>query len=148
MSCLAGGITSLQRLWPNGRVGTQWADPKNPLGRFVYSSYTQMDYAELFATYMYIDPTEWWVSRDYGKYNVSEANPKRKDAFPDAKQFWFRKVSQYPSVHIQTAHGSLRPELNIGLVSLWLARDNEDYRAFQKNLQQVCQTLWSPPSGT
>ena len=102
VSCRAGGISSLQRLWPNGRVGTQWADPKNPLGRFVYSSYTQMDYAELFATYMYIDPTEWWVSRDYGKYNVSEANPQRKDAFPDAKQFWFRKVGVHSSLHTQT----------------------------------------------
>ena len=123
VSCLAGGITSLQRLWPNGRVGTQWADPKNPLGRFVYSSYTQMDYAELFATYMYIDPTEWWVSRDYGKFNVSEANPKRKDAFPDAKQFWSRKVSHYPSVHTQTNISSLRPELDIGL-SIFMAGES------------------------
>ena len=102
VSCHAGGISSLQRLWPNGRVGTQWADPHNPLGRFVYSSYTQADYEELFATYMYIDPAEWWVSRDYGKYNVSEASPKRKDAFPDAEQFWFRKVGSCSSIHIQT----------------------------------------------
>ena len=110
----AGGITSLQRLWPNGRNGTQWADLKNPLGRFVYSSYTQEDYNELFDTYMFIDPTEWWVSRDYGKYNVSEANPKRKDAFPDAQQFWFRKVRSCSSTHIQTSPGPLFPGLDIG----------------------------------
>ena len=83
----------MQKLWVNGKVGTQWADPKNPLGRFVYSSYTQADYSDLFKTYMYIDPTEWWVSRDYGKYNVSSANPKRLDVSPTASEFWFKKVS-------------------------------------------------------
>ncbi|CAL5218578.1 g272 [Coccomyxa viridis] len=87
----SGGLTSLQKLWVNGKVGTQWADPKNPLGRFVYSSYTQADYNNLFKTYMYIDPTEWWVSRDYGKYNVSSANPKRLDTSPTASEFWFKK---------------------------------------------------------
>lgn len=82
----------MQKLWVNGRVGTQWADPKNPLGRFVYSSYTQADYQELFNTYIYIDPTEWWVTRDYGKYNVSSANPKRLDTVPTASEVWFKKV--------------------------------------------------------
>ena len=73
-------------------MGNQWADPQNPLGRFVYSTYTQADYQELFNTYMYIDPTEWWVSRDYGKYNVSSAGPQRSDTSPTANQFWFKKV--------------------------------------------------------
>lgn len=93
----AGGLTSLQRLWVNGKVGTQWADPQNPLGRFVYSSYTQADYQELFKSYMYIDPSEWWVSRDYGKYNVSSAQPRRLDVSPTAGQFWFKKVISIPS---------------------------------------------------
>ena len=89
-----GGLASLQKLWANGRVGNQWADPQNPLGRFVYSTYTQADYQELFDTYMYIDPTEWWVSRDYGKFNVSSVGPKRSDTSPTANQFWFKKVRQ------------------------------------------------------
>lgn len=86
----------MQKLWANGRVGNQWADPQNPLGRFVYSTYTQGDYQELFTTYMYIDPMQWWVSRDYGKYNVSSADPQRTDMSPMAKQFWLKKVSRNP----------------------------------------------------
>ena len=148
VSCLAGGIISLQRLWPNGRVGTQWADPKNPLGRFVYSSYTQADYAELFATYMYIDPTEWWVSRDYGKYNVSEANPKRKDAFPDAEQFWFRKVSNNVSVHIETGMALCSRCLTSVPASKCLVRHSGRNRAFQTDFQHASQTPCSPPSET
>ena len=77
-------------------MGNQWADPQNPLGRFVYSTYTQADYQELFDTYMYIDPTQWWVSRDYGKYNVSSASPQRSDTSPTANQFWSKKVRQFP----------------------------------------------------
>ena len=98
----------------NGKVGTQWADPKNPLGRFVYSSYTQADYSDLFKTYMYIDPTEWWVTRDYGKYNVSSASPKRLDVSPTASEFWFKKVSHTPllchTVHLavlDTSHACM-----------------------------------------
>ena len=149
VSSCTGGISSLQRLWPNGRVGSQWADPKNPLGRFVYSSYTQADYAELFATYMYIDPTEWWVSRDYGKYNVSEANPKRKDAFPDAKQIWFRKVSNASSVQYQSSHGPLQPELDISPSIVLAGKETMvTSEPFSNSSQQACQTSCSPPIRT
>ena len=97
----------MQKIWANGKVGTQWADPKKPLGRFVYSSYTQADYNDLFETYLYIDPTEWWVSRDYGKFNVTSANPKRLDTSPTASEFWYRKVSQ------TTYSVKCRPQISI-----------------------------------
>jgi hypothetical protein len=62
----------------------------------VYSTYTQGDYQELFTTYMYIDPMQWWVSRDYGKYNVSSANPQRMDTSPTASQLWLKEVRRSP----------------------------------------------------
>jgi hypothetical protein len=93
----AGAIASLQRQWAAvGRTGAQWANASRPLGRFVYSSYTEADYDVLWNEYLYIDPAVWWISRDLGKYHASSAEPFRSNTPAAAQGFWVKQAGRPP----------------------------------------------------
>ena len=75
-------------------MGAQWADASRPLGRFVYSTYTEADYDVLWDEYLYIDPSVWWIQRDLGKYNASSAGPLRSDTSPLAQGAWVKQARE------------------------------------------------------
>ena len=92
-ACAAGAMVSLQRRWPAAnRVGAQWANASRPLGRFLYSTYTEADYDVIWDEYLYIDRTVWWITKDLGKSNCSSAGPVRSDTPAAAQGFWVKQV--------------------------------------------------------
>lgn len=92
----AGALSGLQRNWASNRKGSQWINPDAPMGRFVYSTYTEDDYNVIWNEYLYIDPSVWWIARDLGKFNASAANPVRSDTVAIAQAAWVKQVHADP----------------------------------------------------
>jgi len=68
-----------------------WADDNNLLGLFQYQTYTGEDYTTYIDTYGYCSPCPWWFDNDFGKPNVSIADPEDKLWTPSLETLWMRR---------------------------------------------------------
>eukprot|EP01118_Nematostelium_gracile_P005782 TRINITY_DN1838_c0_g1_i1.p1 TRINITY_DN1838_c0_g1~~TRINITY_DN1838_c0_g1_i1.p1 ORF type:complete len:717 (-),score=180.87 TRINITY_DN1838_c0_g1_i1:73-2223(-) len=78
-----GGLNSLI-----DRVGNQWSGPNNPIGRYAYTTFSQGDYDDFLDEYAYC-PTCWWLPYDFGKVNLSVANPQHLVMSATLQQVYF-----------------------------------------------------------
>lgn len=89
----SGGLSGLSRIWKNGRQGAQWASSDHPLGRIMYSTYTEDDYNVIWDQYQYVSrDADWWFRKDFGKANLSSADPNRSDTYATVQQMWAKQV--------------------------------------------------------
>ena len=56
------------------------------------STYTEQDYDVIWDNYMYISQDNWWVVYDFGKYNCSQAWPRRADMAASLEELWVDRV--------------------------------------------------------
>ncbi|CAL8470098.1 g9640 [Coccomyxa elongata] len=90
----SGGLSSLSRNWANGRKGRQWANAGAPLGRFMYSTYTEDDFNVIWDTYQYVQQNaDWWFRKDFGKENVSSASPNHSTTYATVQGMWAKQDS-------------------------------------------------------
>jgi len=91
---LAGGLVSLTRKWADGRQGAQWATQDTPLGRLMYSTYTEADYEVIWDQYQYVSKdADWWFRKDFGKANLDNSvATNRSDTFATVQGMWAKQV--------------------------------------------------------
>ncbi len=87
-SAIAGTLSGLQYLWPE-QEGSNWATPQQPLGQFLYDTYTEEDYHIIWETYSYSD-----FSWDFGKLNSSVAKPRHSRLSPAITKVYKQQVTQ------------------------------------------------------
>jgi len=70
---------SIAHLIDRGDNGHVWATSTNRLAEFLYQSFNQADYDNYFKGYFYCEPKDCiWAEGDFGKPNVSSANPQSR----------------------------------------------------------------------
>ncbi len=94
----SGGLSGLSRKWNNGRQGAQWASSKTPLGRFMYSTYTEEDYKVIWDQYQYVSRSDdWWFRKDFGKQDLdTHADTNRSNTYATVQQTWSKQVLLSP----------------------------------------------------
>eukprot|EP01089_Gocevia_fonbrunei_P013483 TRINITY_DN3465_c0_g3_i3.p1 TRINITY_DN3465_c0_g3~~TRINITY_DN3465_c0_g3_i3.p1 ORF type:complete len:696 (-),score=157.49 TRINITY_DN3465_c0_g3_i3:338-2425(-) len=88
---ITGGLQKLNVVKKNGEKAN-WASGDQLLGEYIYHTYDNNDYQNFFANYSY-DPTSPWVQKDFGKFNVSEANPQHLEFKGELKSLWHKSLS-------------------------------------------------------
>lgn len=68
-----------------------WASTKNLLGLFQYQTFTEEDYSTFINLYGYCDPCPSWFYNDFGKPNVTSADPEHKIFLPKLNSMWYKK---------------------------------------------------------
>eukprot|EP00823_Brevimastigomonas_motovehiculus_P008810 TRINITY_DN824_c0_g1_i2.p1 TRINITY_DN824_c0_g1~~TRINITY_DN824_c0_g1_i2.p1 ORF type:complete len:655 (+),score=144.20 TRINITY_DN824_c0_g1_i2:280-2244(+) len=132
-----------------------WAEDTNPLGRFLYQSYTEKDFNTFMSEYGRCDYVHHctWAYADYGKPGVDKyASPIRQDAQMQVEELYGKEFSSFYSVWV---HGTMA----FPLVSLYGAPTdvwinylfysdmnnvhmNVDLLLFNKTATRIPEALW------
>ncbi|KJE93927.1 hypothetical protein CAOG_004643 [Capsaspora owczarzaki ATCC 30864] len=100
------------------RTLANWASSQHPLGSFLYQTFTEDDFNDFFSEYLFIDPSQnSWAAYDFGKLNVSQANPQRSDTLASLVALYQRDDSN--SSTAGASHLLLELSLPSTLVTLY-----------------------------
>ncbi len=59
----------------------------------MYSTYTEDDFSVIWDTYQYVQQKDdWWFRKDFGKDNVSSANPNHSTTYATVQGMWAKQV--------------------------------------------------------
>ncbi|KAK9915574.1 hypothetical protein WJX75_001002 [Coccomyxa subellipsoidea] len=149
---VTGGLSGLSRIWKNGRQGAQWASSDHPLGRIMYSTYTEDDYNVIWDQYQYVSrDADWWFRKDFGKAKLSSADPNRSDTYATVQQMWAKQDSEgsFEVISLSTLPQDL--VTNVGApaqIWQWFKSPADDDRLFynvlwvNKTATRMPEALW------
>eukprot|EP00742_Colponemidia_sp_Colp-10_P005273 GILJ01005632.1.p1 GENE.GILJ01005632.1~~GILJ01005632.1.p1 ORF type:complete len:745 (+),score=92.80 GILJ01005632.1:37-2271(+) len=73
-----GGINHLR----DAQSGMVWATLSNQLGFVTYQTFTESDFLQFLSEYIVMNPIQEWAYLDFGKSNLSTANPETLTVSP------------------------------------------------------------------
>ena len=74
--------------------GPDWASPDSPLGRLVYTTYSEQDFDIVWQQYAYQQPVQIWFKKDFGKPGCASGGAKHAKIAPTIKEAWHRGDKQ------------------------------------------------------
>ncbi|EIE25882.1 hypothetical protein COCSUDRAFT_46416 [Coccomyxa subellipsoidea C-169] len=150
---VSGGLSGLSRKWNNGRQGAQWASSKTPLGRFMYSTYTEEDYKVIWDQYQYVSRSDdWWFRKDFGKQDLdTHAETNRSNTYATVQQTWSKQDNEgsFEVLSVSTLPEDLQTRVGApAQIWQWFKSPSADDRLFynvlwvNKTATRLPEALW------